>query len=82
MFNILYISKAHINKRGSAILTFTCVHHTIVAVEKQKVLHDSMFLCVRARARALGCVGVGALAFACACVALLIQHAKRMRHII
>ena len=52
MFNILYISKAHINKRGSAILTFTCVHHTIVAVEKQKVLHDSMFLCVRARARA------------------------------
>jgi hypothetical protein len=78
------IFKAHINKRGNAILTFTCVHHTIVAVEQQKVLYDSMFLCVCvcARARALGCVGVGALAFACACVALLIQHAKRMRHII
>ena len=56
------------------------VRETIVAVEKQKVLHILCFVCmcvcVRARAR------VGERACACSRVPLLIQHAMRMRQIV
>ena len=48
-----------------------CKHNaTLVVVEKLKVLRISV------------CVCPGALACACARVALLIQHATRMRHIV
>jgi hypothetical protein len=41
-----------------------------------------MFACVRRRVRACVCPGASACAWACVHVALLIQHATRMRHIV
>jgi hypothetical protein len=51
-------------------LTLRCVRETIVAVEKQSVLHISL------------CVGSWACAFARAHVAFIIQHATSMPHIV
>jgi hypothetical protein len=63
-------------------VTMRRVRETIVAVQKQQRVHICLFVCV--------CMWVGkgypnAWMWACACVcvhvALLIQHAKRIRHI-
>jgi hypothetical protein len=58
--------------------TLRRVYETIVTVEKQQVLHICVCVCVCA------CVSPGAWACACACVhvALFIQHATFMRHIV
>jgi hypothetical protein len=50
------------------------VHQTIVTVEKQCVLHLSASAQMRGGAQARVC--------ACVHVALLIQHATRMRHVV
>ena len=52
-------------------VTLRRVYETIVVVEKQYVLHIGV----------CGC-GCGVRACACSRVALLIQHAKCMRHIV
>jgi hypothetical protein len=64
------------NKNNNNNVTVRRFRETIVAVEKQRVLYISV--CVYAR----GCPGTRAYACECARVALLIQHAKRMRHIV
>jgi hypothetical protein len=66
------------------------VHVTIVAVEKQKVLH--ICVCVRVCAvaavwacvcvRPCVCVWLGGWVSACTRLALLIQHATHIRHIV
>ena len=63
-------------------VTLKRVYETIVAVEKQQVLHIS--LCVHACAcvRARGYSGAWVSACAYVHIALLFQHATRMRHVV
>jgi hypothetical protein len=61
-------------------VTLRRVRETTAAVGKQYYI----FLCVHVHAcvRACGCPGAWVYVCACACVPLIIQQAKRMRHIL
>jgi hypothetical protein len=60
------------------------VRETVLAAEKQQVLHISVYVHTRACVRVWGggCPGMWACACVWACVDLLIQHAKCMHHIV